>query len=337
MDTITITPDTTKQVKEVKVKVTKPFTKYCNLPPFTVAAGHDTVTNSFYVVTKEHTRNINVEIDEESFKQVYCKECTYYQSTEYISNMLKAQGAMPTPAKVISYCENNELCNSSPMLMNSCMAGHSLEESAQVEIKVPYLLWIWAYNSTGKGVWRVYALESYTPGDSEVEARPYLLGNVYDNPAGAICWKKKQGSLKVPQDLQQAYYTFFNAPFNKETSPAGIINLTDYVKNYDVFMDSKAEDAKFNFDFESVERWIEGDTYKSLMYTNDPKVLSTFSQKVHQNQSSLFAGLRPTETSTYTLVDANGFTSLKIGKLKGTTKCKVLYKTDDVLKTRYED
>jgi len=298
------------------------ITKYCNLPPFCIAAGHDKTTKSFYAITSPHKKTIKVENNLETFKLINCDNCKFYRSTEEVKEEVVKAGLFPAPAKLISYCENNNICNASATLIESCMAGHILSDCINIEVNLPHLLWVWAYGATGKNVWKIYAVEEIYK--DSIKIKPYLLANVYDNPVGAICWKQKGGTTKLPQDLQQAYYTYFGAPFNKETSPPGILNLAEYILNYNVFEDTRSQYIELNTD--ALDVWYTNPTYKTLMYTNDPKVINNFSPKVHRNQPELFAAMTPTETSTYTLVDCNGYKSIKIGKLKGNSKCKVLYK-----------
>lgn len=307
-------------------------TKYCSLPPNCIAAGHDKITNSFYAITKPHTVSFNIvnSSPESAFFNRYCRTCHFYKPQAEILKEIEETGVVPTPPKIMSFCEQNNVCNGSIDLQEYCMAGNkALSGLLAVKKTLPYLLWVWSYKAKGKNVWRIYALKDYDTSDgfTDVTLYPYLFPNVYSNPAGAICWRKTNGINKTPKDLLEAYYTFFSAPFNKETSPVTVDNLEEYVAEYDPFIqstDSPIETQEFSI--EPITHWIlNPHPNTTLLYSNDLSIIKTFPPKVVLDQSEIFAKITDTETPSMFMVDINGYQCLKTGKLKGKSPSKLLF------------
>lgn len=313
------------------VKTTN-ITKYCSLPPYTVAGGHDIITNSFYAITAPHGLTIKVEntSPESAFFKTYCQKCEFYRTQNDIVDEIKAKGVVPTPPRIMGYCEQNSVCNGSVDMQEYCMAGNKpLSGLLDLKVELPYLMWVWSYKAKGKTVWRLYALENYNQDSTELTLYPFLFPNVYSNPAGAICWRKSNGINKTPKDLLEAYYTFFNAPFNKETTPVTVEDLQEYIQGYNPFKVSEENDKlePQEFSIEPISNWINNPNPSStLLFSNDPAIVKTFPAKVTKESNSVvFAQLIDTDTPSMFIVRVNGYECLKIGKLKGKTPCKLLY------------
>jgi len=310
-------------------KVTS-ITKYCSLPPYTVAAGHDVVTHSFYAITKPHSVNIKVEntSPESAFYKTYCRSCEFYKSQNEIVDVIKGNGMIPTPPRIMSYCEQNNVCNGSIEMQEYCMAGHKpLSGILDMTIEVPHLMWVWSYKAKGKNIWRLYALKDFDNSTKEFTLYPYLLPNVYSNPAGAICWRKSNGINKTPKDLLEAYYTFFNSPFNKETTPVTVEDLQEYIQNYDPFrVEEDTEPITQEFSIEPIKNWLYNlKPCTTLLYSDDSSIINTFPSKVVRGNNTVFAEIIETDTPSIFLVNINGYQCLKSGKLKGKSPSKLLF------------
>lgn len=299
------------------------ITKYCTLPPYTIAAGHDRIAHSFYAITAPQRVTIEVKVTstESQFFNTHCVGCEFYESrAEIVSKM----GSVSSKQKVFDYCEHNQVCYGAVEQQKYCFAGHQpLNGCEKVDLILPHLMWVWSYKAKGKSVWKLFFVEDYKY-QKEFNIYPYLLPNVHDNPAGAICWRKANGLNKTPKDLVEAYYTFFSAPFDNETTPPTVEDLVDYVKTYDPRQDELSIKQEFSID--NVSTWIEGkDCLDTMLYTTDPEIIKTFPKRAVGDQTELFVQFKHTDNPTYFMVNVNGFQCLKVGKLKGKVASKLLF------------
>jgi hypothetical protein len=321
------------------------ITKYCTLPPNTVAAGHDVITHSFYAITEPHKVKVQVSVPSPEvlfFKTKCINGCPFYKTQNEIVDTIKRQNLVPTEARIITYCENNNVCNGSVLMQQECKAGHILTTTGIVEVEkeLPYLLWVWSYKAKGKQQWRLYYVHNFNYSDPvsltsdllyeeerrEYKIYPYLLPNVYSNPAGSICWKMSSGSSnnKIPKDIIEAYYTFFNSPFTNETTPPNIEDLVSYTELYDPLEDELSKPEIFVTN--QITNWITPKSDKvTLMYSNEEEIINTFPNRVVGGKDSIFVELEDTETPTMFLATLNEATCLKTGKLKGKSVSKLLY------------
>lgn len=302
-------------------------TKYCTLPPHTIACGHDIVTNSFYVITKPHKVDINVTVTstEAQFFNTNCVNCKFYKSRAEIVTMMMNEGEVSYKNKLFNFCEHNQVCYGALEQQRYCFAGHKpLNGCELININLPYLLWVWSYKAKGKSAWKLFYVEDFDFEKEELTIYPYLLPNVHDNPAGAICWRKANGVNKTPKDLVEAYYTFFSAPFDNETTPPTVEDLVDYVKTYDPLTDELS--VKQEFSIKSITNWLTGDNCPdTLLYSNDLEIIKTFPTRVVNNSSEIFVKFKHTDNPSYFIADLNGYQCLKTGKLKGKTASKLLF------------
>ena len=304
-------------------------TNYCLMPPTTIAFAHDKASSSFYAITRPETKTINVESSYESFRLINCDSCPIAISEVELFNKLQAEGKPPLLPNKITYCSQNNVCNGSDLMIDVCAKGHKLTNSIKVNINTPYLLWVWDYSTKSKMAWRLYGISDSTPIDknttTELLVKPYLLANVYLTDPGAICW----GKTKKPRDLKEAFYFYWEAPFNTETSPAEVKDLASYVTKYSIETDKVNEFKSFNF---NKINWFWSDTeayQDGLMFTEDIKLINTYPNKVTKNSDHLLVKIKKTDSANW-MLNINDFVCLKQGKLTGTAKVKVLYKERSV-------
>lgn len=303
-------------------------TKYCTLPPNTIACGHDLTTHSFYAITKPHNVNIEVKVTstEAQFFNTNCIKCEFYKSRADIVTMMINEGLVSSKQKVFNFCEHNQVCYGALEQQKYCFANHKpLNGCETVNLELPYLLWVWSYKAKGKSVWKLFYVDNFDFEKEEFNIYPYLLPNVHDNPAGAICWRKANGINKTPKDLIEAYYTFFSAPFDNETTPATVEDLLEYVKTYDPLNDELS--IKQEFSRKNITNWLTGDECPdTLMYSNDPSIISTFPKRaLGGDYTKVFVKFKDTDNPNYFIADVNGFQCIKTGKLKGKTASKLLF------------
>jgi uncharacterized protein YegJ (DUF2314 family) len=294
------------------------------MPPSTVAFAHDKASSSFYAITRPETKTMNVESSYESFRLMNCESCPIAISEAELFNKLQAEGKPPLLPNKITYCSHNNVCNGSDLMIDVCAQGHKLTNNIQVNVQTPHLLWVWDYSTKSKMAWRLYGISASTPvksGSPELLVKPYLLANVYLTDPGAICW----GKTKKPRDLKEAYYFFWEAPFNTETSPAEVKDLASYVTKYSIETDNVNEFKSFNFD-KINWFWSDLDVYQDgLMFTEDTKLINSYPNKVTKGNDSLLIKIKKTDSANW-MLNINDYICIKQGKLTGTAKVKVLYK-----------
>lgn len=305
-------------------------TKYCTVPPNTVACGHDPVTHSFYAITRPHDVSLKIIITsgEAQFFQKFCVDCSYYCSKANVVKQMTELGIMSNNSNLINHCEQNKLCFGSVDQQKYCFANNKLQDGSEVvEFTLPHLLWVWSYKAKGKMTWRLYYVNNFQSEDTVLDIYPYLIPNIYDNPAGTICWRKPNGLNKTPKDLVEGYYTFLDAPFNRETLPANVEDVLQYLKDYDPLTDERS--TKSQFSLLSINNWFVGsDCPDTMLYTNDPEIINTFPKRAVQAKemaNSLFVRFKDTDNPNMFIANVNGYQCLKIGKLKGKVASKLLF------------
>lgn len=301
-----------------------PKTNYCLMPPTAVAIGHSPKDTSFYAITRPELKTISVEAGYDSFRSINCTNCSYMVSDNEINQRLEAEKLAPILPNKIIYCSKNQICNGADALIDICQAGHQLKSYIDVEVTIPYLLWVWDYSTKSKMSWRLYGIQEtkvLDGSETTLNIKPYLLANVYIAHPGGICW----GKTKVPKDLKEAYYSYWNAPFNRETTPEQVKDLATYVKTYDINNDTMTDYKPF--DMTKVQwSWLSKTGHlDGLMHTSDSKIIANFPHKVTQGASELTASIKKTDSSFWMFI-VNDYVCLKQGKLTGTSKVKVLYK-----------
>jgi hypothetical protein len=161
------------------------------------------------------------------------------QKTAYIDRAyheLRAEGAARNLRREPSHtaCNKRALgmieaegrCEAKPDVIREqrCPMGYTYDESGQIEIAVPDLMW---HVDVERHQYSIFAVREDE--EKKLMIRPYRLANVHPN--GHVCWGRRN---PTPKDLYRAIKTYWEAPFNKDLVTDFQYSLAHTLKNYDV-------------------------------------------------------------------------------------------------------